>query len=111
SEQYQPTNSPMAWSYVRWPLTDVRLFSTAALACSRSGKARTRFGAFFLLRDFVLGIDDGLPDRRRHPYPLLIPAALHRRLIVCAGSVDFHCSAGAPAPACFSSTDALDLRV
>jgi hypothetical protein len=42
---------------------DVRLFSTAVLTCSRSGRARTRFGTFFV-RDFDLGIGDGLLHRR-----------------------------------------------
>jgi len=49
------------WSLVRWPLADVRLFSTAVLACSRSGSASTRLGDFFL-RDLDFGI------RRRPPY-------------------------------------------
>ena len=30
SEQYQGTNSRIAWSYVRWPLADVKLLTTAA---------------------------------------------------------------------------------
>ena len=64
SEQYHATNSPIAWSYVRCPLGDVRLLSTAVLACSRSGSASTRFGGFFL-RDFGFGIGDGLLYRRR----------------------------------------------
>jgi hypothetical protein len=61
SEQYQVTNSRIAWSYVRWPLTEVKLLSTAAFDCSRSGRARTRFGAF-LRRGLVvdLRIGDGL---------------------------------------------------
>lgn len=29
SEQYQPMNSVIAWSYVRWPLAEVRLLRTA----------------------------------------------------------------------------------
>ena len=44
SEQYQSTNSFIAWSYVRWPLFEVRVFSTAEFVCSRSGRARDRFG-------------------------------------------------------------------
>ena len=64
SEQYQATNSRMAWSSVRWPLADVRLFRTAALACSRSGRARTRVGCV-LLRDFDFDFGDGLLHRRR----------------------------------------------
>ena len=61
SEQYHATNSVIAWSYVRWPLAEVRLLRTAALACSRSGSAKTRFGGFFA-RDFNrdLGMGDGL---------------------------------------------------
>ena len=59
SEQYHATNSRIACSYVRCPLTEVRLFGTAVFASSRSGSARTRFGTFFL-RDFDLGIGDGL---------------------------------------------------
>jgi hypothetical protein len=35
----------------RCALTDERLFTTADLACSMSGRARVRFGTFFL-RDF-----------------------------------------------------------
>ena len=38
---------PNGMSYVRWPLAEVKLLSTAAFDCSRSGRARTRFGAFF----------------------------------------------------------------
>ena len=73
SEQYHRTNSSIAWSYVRWPLADDKLFRTVDLACSRSGRANTLFGVFFL-RDF--GIGDGLLRRRRqhlagrHPSPL-----------------------------------------
>ena len=63
SEQYHSTNSVIAWSYVRWPLFEVRVLRTADFACSRSGKARTRFGDFFFLRDF--DIRDGLLNRRR----------------------------------------------
>src|SRR5712692_3756268 len=74
SEQYQVTNSRMAWSYVRWPLADVRLFSTAVLVCSRSGSASTRLGGFFL-RDFEFGIGDGLLHRRRQLHRLAVPAA------------------------------------
>jgi hypothetical protein len=59
--------------YVRCPLTDVRLFSAAVLACSRSGRARTGQGGFFL-RDFGLG--DGLLHRRRQLHRITIPAAL-----------------------------------
>src|ERR1035441_8575239 len=44
----------MAWSYVRCPLTDVRVLRTADLTCSRSGSARTRFGILFF-RDFDMG--------------------------------------------------------
>jgi hypothetical protein len=61
SEQYHSTNSLMAWSYVRCPLTDVRVLRTADLAYSRSGSARTRFGDF-LFRDFDMS--DGLLGRR-----------------------------------------------
>lgn len=50
SEPYHATNSRIAWSYVRCPLRDVRLLSTADLTCSRSGRASTRFGVFFLRR-------------------------------------------------------------
>src|SRR6516164_6172014 len=64
SEQYHATNSRIAWSYVRWPLADVRLLSTAVLACSRSGSASTRLGGFFF-RDFGFGIGDGLLWRGR----------------------------------------------
>jgi hypothetical protein len=74
SEQYRATNSRIAWSYVRCPLADVRLFSTAVLACSRSGRARTRLGDFFL-RDFGFGIGDGLLYRHRQLQPIPIPAA------------------------------------
>jgi hypothetical protein len=51
----------MAWSYVRWPLADVKLLSTAAFDCSRSARARARFGAF-LRRGLAvdLRIGDGL---------------------------------------------------
>jgi hypothetical protein len=49
---------------VRWPLLEVRVLRTADFACSRSGRARTRFGDFFFLRDF--GIGDGLLNRRRY---------------------------------------------
>ncbi|HEV3061848.1 MAG TPA: hypothetical protein VGY48_26585 [Vicinamibacterales bacterium] len=61
SEQYHVTNSRMAWSYVRWPLAEVKLLRTAAFDCSRSGNARTRFGAF-LRRGLAvdLRIGDGL---------------------------------------------------
>ena len=61
SEQYQVTNSRIAWSYVRWPLDEVKLLSTAAFDCSRSGRARTRFDAF-LRRGLVvdLRMGDGL---------------------------------------------------
>lgn len=38
----------MAWSQVRCPLRDVRLLNTADLACSKSGRASTRFGVFIL---------------------------------------------------------------
>jgi hypothetical protein len=34
SEQYQLTNSRIAWSSVRGPLAEVRLWSTDVLACS-----------------------------------------------------------------------------
>jgi len=54
------------------PLAEVRLFRTAALACSRSGSAKTRFGGFFARdfnRDLVMG--DGL---------LSIARQLHRHL-------------------------------
>jgi hypothetical protein len=74
SEQYQATNSRIAWSYVRCPLADVRLFSTAVLACSRSGSARARLGDFFL-RDFGFGIGDGLLYRRRELQPTSVPGA------------------------------------
>jgi hypothetical protein len=61
SEQYQVTNSWIAWSYVRWPLDEVKLLSTAAFDCSRSGRARTRFGAFLRCGLIVdLRIGDGL---------------------------------------------------
>src|SRR4029453_9605585 len=61
SEQYQATNSRIAWSYVRWPLAEVKLLSTAAFDCSRSGRARTRFGGF-LRRGLVVNLrmSDGL---------------------------------------------------
>ena len=62
SEQYHSTKSLMAWSYVRCPLTDVRVLRTADLACSRSGSARVRFGALFF-RDFDM--TDG--SFSRHP--------------------------------------------
>src|SRR2546422_10560329 len=55
SEQYHSTNSVIAWSYVRWPLFEVRVFRTADLACSRSGKASTRLGVFLFFRDFDIG--------------------------------------------------------
>jgi hypothetical protein len=58
SEQYHSTNSVIAWSYVRWPLFEVSVLRTADLACSRSGKARTRFGVFLFFREFDM--DDGL---------------------------------------------------
>src|SRR5436189_5887812 len=58
SEQYHSTNSVIAWSYVRWPLFEVSVLRTADLACSRSGRARTRFGVFLFCRDFDM--DDGL---------------------------------------------------
>ena len=45
-QTYQATNSQMAWSYVRWPLDDVKVLSTAAFDSSESGRARTRFGTF-----------------------------------------------------------------
>src|ERR1017187_3759719 len=51
SEQYHSTKSLVAWSYVRCPLTEVRVLRTADLACSRSGSARTRCGILFF-RDF-----------------------------------------------------------
>jgi len=52
---------PDRMSYVRWPLAEVKLLRTAAFDCSRSGRARTRFGAF-LLRGLVVivRIGDGL---------------------------------------------------
>jgi hypothetical protein len=59
SEQYQATNSLIAWSYVRLPLAEVKLLSTAAFDCSRSGRAKTRFGAF-LRRGF--GVDVRIGD-------------------------------------------------
>jgi hypothetical protein len=45
---------------VRWPLAEVKLLSTAAFDCSRSGRARTCFGAF-LRRGLIvdLRIGDG----------------------------------------------------
>jgi hypothetical protein len=61
SEQYPATNSRIAWSYVRWPLAEVKLLRTAAFDCSRSGRARTRFGAFLLrILAVNLRIGDGL---------------------------------------------------
>src|SRR5215471_8272205 len=35
------------YSYVRWPLLEVRVLPTADLTCSRSGRTRTRLGGFF----------------------------------------------------------------
>ena len=56
SAHNQATNSRIARSQVRWPLADVRLFSTTVLACSRSGRASTRLGDFFLRDlDFRVG--------------------------------------------------------
>jgi hypothetical protein len=53
SEEYHSTNSLMAWSYVRWPLLDVRVLRTADLACSKSGRASTRlFGRFLFVSRF-----------------------------------------------------------
>ena len=51
---------------VRWPLADVRLLSTAVLACSRSGRASTRFGDFSCAIS-ALAFGDGLLHRRRQP--------------------------------------------
>src|SRR5881628_3128364 len=68
SEQYHWTNSVIAWSYVRWPLFEVRVLRTADFVCSRSGRTRTRFGDFFFLRDFA--IRDGLLNRRRQRSPV-----------------------------------------
>jgi hypothetical protein len=53
----------------------IQLFSTAALACSRSGSARTRFGCRFFLWDFDFGIGDGLLHRRRQLHRHFTPAA------------------------------------
>jgi hypothetical protein len=39
-------------------LDQIQFLRTADLACSRSGKARTRFGVFLFFRDFDM--DDGL---------------------------------------------------
>jgi hypothetical protein len=62
-----PTNSMIAWSYVRRPLRELRLFTTADLACSRSGERQNALGCFFLF--FVcacdLDIGDSLQVRRR----------------------------------------------
>jgi hypothetical protein len=52
SEQCHSKKWVMAWSYLRWPLLDVRLFTTAVFDCSRSGRAKTRFGGRFFFRDF-----------------------------------------------------------
>src|SRR5439155_10190344 len=60
---------------MRWPLLEVRVLRTADFACSRSGRASTRFGDFFFLRDF--GIGDGLLNRRRYDASKLATAALH----------------------------------
>jgi hypothetical protein len=63
---------------------DVRLFSTAVLVCSRSGRRQDALGDFFL-RDFDLGIGDGLLRRRRQ---LLRRASLRRFSgIVCRATV------------------------
>src|SRR5215510_7456514 len=56
-------------SVVRW--CDVRLFRTAVLACSRSGRAKTRLGCFFP-RDFDFSIGDGLLHRRRQLRPFAV---------------------------------------
>jgi hypothetical protein len=52
SEQYQSMTSRMAWSYERFELVEVRLFTTAVLDCSRSGSLKDSFrGSFtFALR-------------------------------------------------------------
>jgi hypothetical protein len=48
---------------------EVRLFSTAALACSRSGNAKTRFGARLeRVFDLGFGIGDGLLYVAGHLY-------------------------------------------
>jgi hypothetical protein len=59
---------------------DVRLFSTAVLACSRSGSAKTRFGGFFL-RDLDFGSGDGLLHRRRQLQGLSLLRRLSRRVV------------------------------
>src|SRR5581483_3924406 len=77
SEQYQSTNSLIAGSYVRWPLFEVRLFSTADFVCSRSGRARDRFGGLLFLRclDILGGLLRRLSVRiayTLHPWPLAL---------------------------------------
>src|SRR3954453_12622252 len=65
----QATNSRIAWSYVRWPLADVKLLSTAAFGCSKSGTSRPRFGAL-LRRGVVVDLRIGrAPVRRQHLPP------------------------------------------
>src|SRR4030095_14359974 len=59
-----------------WLPLDVRVSRTADFACSRSSKARTRFGDFFFFRDFVIG--DALLSRRLDRAGKIIPAALGR---------------------------------
>jgi hypothetical protein len=54
----------IAWSYVRCPLADVRLFNTAAFVCSRSGSARTHLGTCVDVREIGCGMHDGLLVRR-----------------------------------------------
>jgi hypothetical protein len=74
SEQYQS----MAWSYVRWTLLDVKLFSTADFVCSRSGRARDRFGGLLFLR--CLGILGGVPGRLQSGSPQTPPLAVSEDL-------------------------------
>src|ERR1700685_15455 len=74
SEQYQSTNSRMAWSYGRFELEDVRLFKTADFDCSRSGNLRTVFGTRLRL---LFAIGSGLRCRgeKHDPVPDLLTSS------------------------------------
>ena len=72
----------MAWSYVRWPLAEVKVLSMAAFDCSRSGRARVRFGAF-LRRG--LGVDLRIGDGLQSVAGQLHPDSSLRRIPLVNG--------------------------
>src|SRR5215472_12911820 len=60
SEQYQSTNSSIAWRYPLCASRELRLLKTADLACSRSSKRRMDFVVRLLLEVAVCFMIDGL---------------------------------------------------